>query len=171
MRIRYEVTLDDLAAFARFHAAHSVEWKRQLRLQVLSGALGIVVITAAVARQAGMSAMVFGLPALLAWLVLTPRLAMRWYIKHAKRMYGEGTKPGLIGWRELQLNDDGITSLSAEGTMFTRFSAIGPVEREHNHGFIYVNGVQAHVIPFATVTEGDAEAFLEQVRSRAEPRH
>lgn len=35
--------------------------------------------------------------------------------------------------------------------MFTRFSAIGPVEREAKHCFLYVNGVQAHVIPLAAV--------------------
>lgn len=170
MRIRYEVTLDDLAAFARFHATHSVEWKRQLRIQLFCGALGIAVLTAAVARQVGTGALAFGVPAMLAWLVLTPRLAISWYVKHAKRMYGEGAKPGLTGWRELQLNDDGVTSSSAEGTMFTRFSAIGPVEREAKHCFLYVNGVQAHVIPLAAVTLGDAEALLEQVRRRIEPR-
>lgn len=166
MKIRYETTIDDLLAFARFHAGHSPAWKRQVAAQRYSIALLTAVCIYFFVVPLGWPITVAAIIALIAWFVYVPRAAMSYYLKHAKRMYGEGSSTRLIGWHELALTDEAIVETSDAGSTITKFSALDRVEDSEGYTFVYLTSVSAHVVPKSRISEGNHEAFISELRGR-----
>lgn len=183
MRIRYENTVDDFVALARFHNDHSPA-ARRVRLRATGlFAIGVLTITAGIAykmweaeRERGdepwlkpvvMSSLL--LAALALALVRLPAGFRRQAERQARRMYAEGANKSVLGARELELVGDVLISRAAYAESRLRLEAVERVVTSGAYTLIFVNALTAHVIPHGAVTEGDPERFAEAVRRRLNP--
>ena len=166
MRIRFELTPDDLAAYSLHYAKHSPEWRRQMRLQVYGVALAISLSTYLHAIPRGWEWVVLGAVVLVGWVALAPRLIWSWYAKHARRMYSENWRPGAPATHELELTGEALAGTMSNGRIATKYEDIVRVEEAGGYAFINLNGLQAHIIPVGRLVEGDGEAFLRELKAR-----
>ncbi|MBL8222841.1 MAG: YcxB family protein [Bryobacterales bacterium] len=166
MRIRFELTPDDLAAYSLHYAKHSPEWRRQMRLQVYGVALAIGLSTYLHAIPRGWDWVVLGAVVLVGWVSLAPRFIWSWYAKHARRMYSENWRPGAPATHELELTGEALVGTMSNGRIATKYEEIVRVEEAGGYAFINLNGLQAHIIPVGRLVEGDGESFLRELKAR-----
>jgi len=99
----------------------------------------------------------------LVFIVLSKGPAWNWLIKIlVKRLYGKGAHPGLIGTHKITVNDSGALEESEVGEHRVNWKGIVKVESSDTHAYIYIGAAQAHVIPKASLIEGDYDAFVVQ---------
>lgn len=161
MRIVYENTIDDLVAFTRFHAAHSQTIRRQRAIQVWIGTVSLLVGGALFALMTKhFVPLVVGAVLTVLFLLWVPGYFRRYLEREARRIYAEGPNKSMIGWHELELGDGELIERSEFGGTRSALEVVDRIARDAQHTFIYVSSVSAHVIPHATVKEGNVEEFV-----------
>jgi YcxB-like protein len=177
MRIVYENTLEDIAAFSRYHYDNSPAIRR-LRLYLLGIALVAgALCSVAVLRLLGGDTLATWLSATLAativgiMLVAVPKRWSSWFWnsygrRYIARAYSEGRNRALFGRHELQFSEDGVSERTEVGELNLRWSAIERIQCTDDYTFIYVSAVSALVLPRARVTEGDYGGFIADLERR-----
>ena len=98
VEVQYEVTIEDMVEFNRYHMAHSPTVRRTLRTaRLLASAafVGIgILISVAEGTFTGLAA--FGLVSVL-WFLFMPVFVGRAGTKNVRRMLSEGQNRGLLG--------------------------------------------------------------------------
>lgn len=172
MRIRYDVTLDDVVALNHHHIRHSPFVRRRMTFLrwLLPGVLLAYFLAVATVRSPT-PAMAVWMPAgwvavSVVWMLVFPRL-MRWKsARQVRQLYAEGKNQGMVGPHELELTGDELIHRSSVSESRLRCSAIERVDTDGGYTFLYVSATSAHIIPHAAVTEGDPEAFADAVRQK-----
>jgi hypothetical protein len=164
MKIRYSNTIDDVVAFARYHAARSQSM--QLLMAVVRW-----VLPAMMAILAGLS-LLQGAWASVAW-CLVPAILLfivaPWIPGLAARLsYREGKNKGVFGPHELELVPPNLIERSLVSEQRTWLGAVEHVGTTATHAFLFVSANSAHVIPKASVTDGDYEGFVQAVKEEVE---
>lgn len=95
-----------------------------------------------------------------------PRSVRKSFKKQAKQMGSEGANKGIIGPHELEISDECLTERTAYNEQHSLWEGIERIEFSEGYAFIYTGPLMAHVIPKASVTEGDFDAFVGEVRRR-----
>jgi YcxB-like protein len=160
--LRYELKLDDLVGFNKFHFRASLRFWRWVVIIV-----GLMVIVSlglkrdwSLEAQNLLGSIVVGC---LVFIVLSKGPVWNGLIKiQVKRLYGKGAHPGLIGPHKITVSDQGVVEESEVGNHRVNWKGIVKVESSDTHAYIYIGAVQAHVIPKASVIEGDYDAFVAQ---------
>ena len=167
MLIRYENTLEDMVAFNRYHIAHSPNARRAtwaLRFAVAFAALVPSVTDGLTKDDPG--ALPIGVVLAVVGVALAPRL-VRWLsLCSVRRMYAAGANRGVVGAHELELVGDELIERNPVGESRMKLQTVERVASDGGYTFVYVGAVMAHVIPHATVSEGDPEAFAEALKHR-----
>ena len=78
----------------------------------------------------------------------------------------EGKNRGTLGWHELELTGSTLLERNEVGESTIRIDAIEKVASDDDHTFVYVGAVMAHVIPRASVTDGDYDSFVSTLRTK-----
>jgi hypothetical protein len=77
------------------------------------------------------------------------------------------TDPTMLGWRVIELAEDGVRETTARGTEVTRWGAIREVDETASQVHLYVTNVSAHVIPKRAFASGaDVARFVDIARTR-----
>jgi hypothetical protein len=165
MVIRYELTLDDLIAFNRYHVAHSRTIQTQKYFVI--AVVGLVAIGAGVAIESEIplfarvfSAIIFAALFRFAYHLFFG-LALR---RQTRQLLSEGSNDGILGPHELELNDKFLTERTDVNESRHAWSAINRIEETDEHAFLYISSLQAHVIPTREVISGDVDQFIQRSR-------
>ena len=95
-----------------------------------------------------------------------PALFTRELRKNARRLYSGGATQGLLGWHRLTLEPDVLREESTVGAQTTEYTSIERIFEGDALVLVYVNSLQAHVIPREKISAGDLERFLGALRAR-----
>jgi len=171
MNISYDVTLDDVVEFNRYHWQHSVAIRRVHRRSMLLMAPLTGALVLASALVGGLIPPLF-LPVVLAfacgvvgyWItdVLWRRFWLGWMVR---KIAAEGGNKTTLGRHELLIASDGVTERTAFGESRQTWPAIERVVESERYIFIYTQPLAAHIIPKAAFADPEAAArFLAEAR-------
>jgi hypothetical protein len=167
MRLRYEITLDDLLAFT-LHVHQQSPTMRRTRLAAViclaTMVFGMCVVASEILRNVNLLWFGLGWAALFA--VIYPRLYRRNVKRLSTKLYAEGQNKGLLGEHVAELRDNGLF----DGTKFSErtvfWNGIERIESTADHTFVYLSAMSAQVIPEHSVIEGNYRAFVEELQRR-----
>ncbi|GAB5441075.1 MAG: hypothetical protein Fues2KO_14240 [Fuerstiella sp.] len=165
MRIKYDVTIDDVVAFNRYHSKHSPTIKRTKRF---CSAIGVIAICIIVPLISPIEDFVWS-----AKLALTAFAAVTFYVafqllfvrsldKQVIRLVREGSTAGIIGSHELEITEETLTERTDSNTTSARWQGIADIAETETHVFFYQSALLAHVVPKNQITEGDLSSFVER---------
>jgi hypothetical protein len=168
MRIRYELTVDDMVAFHLYQRTRSPMGRRAMVRQRWLRAVEILFVFCLAAVCLYRPEIAFGgLAAALVWIFLQPYEA-RWQIVRAARRFCKNNKKKLDGPHEMELLDHEFMKRDSISEFRTRLTQIDHVVIDGDRAFIYLDAMSAHVIP-RRLADGDFGLFLETLeRRRAE---
>jgi len=161
MKLRYTVSLEDVLTFNQYFYRHSATIRRSKLILFL----GIPLILMALGTYHGIRAHSWSPP--ITMMIICPLFVgfMRWSFdrnikKTTQRIFQERPAKGLIGEHVLTIDDTGVTESTAFGEQLTRWEGVERIETTDTHAFIFVGAIMAHVVPRATVAEGNFEEFI-----------
>jgi hypothetical protein len=168
VKIRYDLTIDDLVAFNRYHSDHSPAARRSRTRSMIVIALLLVGLTVVAATKTqGVNPVLFFVPlAFLAILFFLPGIGRMQIERQVRRVYADGASSGLIGPHELKLVGSELIDKDSSSETRTQLQAIERVVSDENYTFIYFSAVSAHVIPHKAVKEGDVKKFIEALERK-----
>lgn len=159
MLIRFENDLSDVLAWVDYHHSQSETFRDYVRsyrrLGLGFAALGVIMSTVMPAFL-GMMTVAMGI----FLYVSSPPILYSKARSNARLMYEEGPMNGLVGRFEMVVEEDGVEIVSAMERHYYRWEALDRIVQTDTHTFVYVNGLQAYVIPHGSVSEGDPDALL-----------
>ncbi|MBC7806779.1 MAG: YcxB family protein [Akkermansiaceae bacterium] len=99
-----------------------------------------------------------------ATMLLTPAGIRKKFSAQAVRMYSSSTNATLFGQRTLEINDEGILSISANATALYKWESFAAITATDTHAFLTVGTMMALVISRDTVAEGNLDAFVAEAK-------
>ena len=165
MRLRYEITLEDLLAFT-LHVHQKSPTMRRIRLRAVIALavmiIGLCLIAAEILDNflvlwAGVGWAVF-------FAAIYPQLYRRNVKRLSTRLYAEGQNKGILGQHVAELRDNGLFDGTAFSERTVFWKGIERIESIPGHTFVYLSAMSAHVIPEDSVTEGNYQAFVEELQ-------
>ena len=169
MKLAYTVALEDMVAFNDYHWQHSPFARRTRTKLAIYTPLSIVIVLGLMSLVIGSWIyLVMGVIVAAISAAITPSRFRKHMRRAAEKCYTEGQNKGLIGRHEIEITGDGISEKNPTGSNSTCWAGIERVEQNPTHGFIYVSSNAAHVIPIASVTEGDFQEFMQVMRARCD---
>jgi hypothetical protein len=160
MLIRFENDLDDVLDWLDYHYSQSPTFMDNIRSYKRLG-LGLaaigVVLGMLMPAFVGLMTVAMGIFVYLSF----PQMMYSQARSNARQMYEEGPMNGLIGRFELVADDDGVEIISEMERHFYKWDALDRVVQTDEHTFVYVNGLQAYVIPHDSVYEGDPSRLVD----------
>ena len=167
MRLRVELSVDDLVAFSLHHHQSSPTLKRSRVWAVIA----IAVMTATLSHIAGELLnnpllRLLGIAAAIFLAVVYPRIWRRKLEQYVRLLYREGQNRGVLGTHSLEILDKGLfdSTLFYERTSF--WNGIERIETVPGRTFVYLSAVTAQVIPEDSVKEGNYGAFIDELRKQ-----
>ena len=167
MKIKFELTIEDLVAFSQYHANHSPAVRRARLIDLSIVLVPLVAIPPFLFppqyRAFAWAGTILG--AVLVSIGMPGRYA-RVIERQVRRLYGNGAFHETFGPWELELTATHLLKRSEANESSTRLSALGQVAVTDDYTFIYASPVTAFVIPRHSVIAGEFERFSEAVAQR-----
>lgn len=165
-RLDYEVTMEDVVAFNRFHHKSSPHVRRQVRIAQLGGSAALLVAGGALAL---LDTWVLAAGSLLASVVYG--FTLPWHIerttkRNVEKLFSEGDNPSLLGPHTLELADDGLVERTVIGEQKTHWVGIQRIAESETHTFIYTGALTAHIVPRARLEAEAYQAFIDELERR-----
>jgi hypothetical protein len=169
VKIRYEVTVDDLLAFAFYHSGRSL--RRSRAGAIVWGGVATFGLFALVTALLGRQAALVMLPlAVMPVLFILGTLFMMGFrpnnARALRRQYEELLPRGATGPHEMELIEDGLVERTPHSEQWMLVRDVQGVSSDGERTFIYTGPASAYVIPHRSVPQGELEAFVEAVRMR-----
>lgn len=164
LKVTYDLSVDDLAAFVFFHQRKSPAARRHTS--------GCLFPAAAIMLAIPTLALIFNKKPIVEaiadlWMLfLFPFLflaftfpILKWQTKRmSQHLLREGRSMGFYGPHSLLLNEDGLHETKDAGETFRKWSAVEKMIITPSHLFIYTSGVEAFVVP-RTAFPGDQDSI------------
>jgi hypothetical protein len=175
MKLRFEVTVEDLAALHMFYMDRMPAQKTRVRC--LQWGPPLILLGLAINHFSvfgdGLDAIgtddciwLFLLVLSPLWIWRFPQVFRNGLIRNALTMYSKGSTSGLTGSRELELTPTGLASRTTAGESLFKYSSLLKIVREESHVYVFINSFNAYVIPRHLVIEGNLDEFLDVLESR-----
>jgi len=167
LRIRYEVSLEDLIAFNLFHIRTSPTVGRARRWGLWGPPL--LVMGAALAAALGgrrpewmLGGVVFGA----LYMLVYPLGYRRRMERTIRSLVNEGRNDSVLCEHVLEITPDGLVDRTPVSETKAAWSIIERIEKTDTHTFVYTQAQGAHIIPRAALKDGDQEAFVAALEDR-----
>ena len=168
MKLTYSVTIDDLIIFNEYHSEHSPFVQRARRKYRLLSPLSMFFVFSLVGFVTkSWTYPIVGAVVAIAYAAMAPRRFRKQIRNAAEHCYKEGENKGLFGVHSLEILDAELLETNPSGNQSIKWAGIERVVSTPTHGYIYVSSNAAHVVPRASVTEGDFDAFMAAVLDRS----
>jgi hypothetical protein len=167
MQLRFEIAIDDIMAFYRYHFAHSPTIRNQKLL--LIAFVAAIAITASLIIDSEVERTTQVIYAIVFTVVFGAYFHFRHGTsleKQAKKLIAEGKNDGMLGTHQLTIEENALCEKTDVNETRHAWSAIDRVEETEDHAFIYISSIQAHVIPKHQISQGDYDSFIANVRQR-----
>jgi hypothetical protein len=164
VKIRFDVEVPDLVAFAQYHARHTPAVRR-IRLTVLAVGLAplIVVPPLVVPSAYQWLALAAGVVVAVLVAVQMPGAFDRSVKRQVRRQYRNGAFQDAFGAWELELTATHLVKRTSAIESSTRLTALGRVIVTHDYAFIYASPMTGFIIPRHAVVGGDFDQFAAAV--------
>lgn len=177
MRVEFELTRDDYAAFAFAKASQRALKRWQWGL--LGALLALLVVLMAlltvitgdlswVDETPWMRPAFWGLSTVLALMLVLAvlRIALRVWVRSLPRDDG-----AVLGWHRVALEEDGLHEETRVGTAFVKWSGVVEVRDAGDYILVFIDRSIAHVVPKRAFASGaEARHFLELAKLRTAER-
>ena len=174
MKIDYELTSDDLAAFVQSHRRTSPAARRQEIgcLALAFCALMILPVGALLTTDKPVLETAFGIWPLLLGPILFVIFAIPyvpWRMRQMpNRLLSEGQNKDYYGKCELEAGDDAITETRPSGSTICNWTSVERIVTTPSHLFVYTSGIEAYVVPRrAFSTDSEFNTFVDVVKERS----
>lgn len=167
MHLRFEIEIDDILAFHRYHFAHSKSVRNQKFL--LIGLVAAIAIPGSLIIESDINSTTRLALAVAFSVVFGIIFHVRYGSTvegHVKKLIAEGSNAGMFGSHELTIKKTFLVEKTDVNESRHAWSAVERVIETDDHAFIYLSSVQAHVIPKHRVKQGDYDSFIEKVREQ-----
>lgn len=164
-RLSFDLALEDLMVWNKFHLANSPTYRRTLFWSTWGFAIviaGILVLWAVLKGEPAFA--IFGICWGGLYLLYARYKVKRNIESFTRKMYSEGKNKGTLGPHTLRITTEGFVETSDSGESTTYWGGIERIEESPGYAFVYIGAMLAHVIPEARVTEGDFRAFVDELK-------
>ena len=167
MRLRYEITLEDLLAFT-LHVHQKSPTMRRTRMRAAMGLAAMIIGLCLIAAEVLDNFLVLwaGVGWAALFVAIYPRLYRRNVKRLSTRLYAEGQNKGILGQHVTELRDNGLFDGTAFSERTVYWKGIERIESIPGHTFVYLSAMSAQVIPEDSVTEGNYQAFIDELQNR-----
>ena len=172
MRIRYEITLEDLLAFSLHLHQKSPTLRRTRRWAAFGLAamiIGLCLVASEITRDPIILWVGVGGAAVIA--LIYPQIYRRNVKWLSSRIYAEGQNKALLCPHVSELRDNGLF----DGTEFLErtvfWKGIERIESLPGHTFVYLSTMSAQVIPENSIIEGNYQEFVAELQRRWQHAH
>ena len=167
MRIRYDVTVDDLVAFALYQCGGCL--RPRVPGSILWGVLatsGVVAIWAIfMGKEAVLMMLPQGIIPMFFLRLMFSKLGFRQNSRSTlRRIYEESLPREATGPHELELVEDSLVERTPYSVRRTPLEDIQRIRSDGDHTFIYFGPALAYVIPNQAVSEGDLQGLTEAIQ-------
>lgn len=150
MKISYQVSIDDIIAFNRYHMSHSRAARRIVATQVI--AMWVLLIGTSLAIDPGPNLRRVELVAGTAVYAAIATAFLIWCLRrmrdrYARRLYNEGSNLTILGPYELELNDASIVVRTQVVESRIQWKGIEKLVKTEDYAFIYTASVSALIVP------------------------
>ncbi|WP_028582053.1 YcxB family protein [Desulfogranum japonicum] len=97
---------------------------------------------------------------------LYPGYHKRKYRKEIKKLYSEGKNKGIYGEHEYTIEEDGLLEKTAVNETKQNWNSIEKIVQDKENTYVFINSIQAHVFPKASVIEGNYESFVNEIKKK-----
>jgi len=169
MEITYEVTPDDVVVFAKF-SSRSSWWKRSTWLWLMVAWLAVSLLSAWwLGRTVGVTPPTLGTLLCVGALIGVPALVLQSFqfvVPHVARRAYVKDSGGTNGPASVILDGGSIRGSNATGYNSHPISIVSGIEETPDHVFILLGRFTAYAIRRDSVTSGDLDAFVTELRER-----
>ena len=174
MRIRYEVTIADLIAYDDFACRQSAHLQRRRYWYRRGVALYILLAPSALvylfkARTPVLPVFLGSLVAAMFFFLWYPGYLTRRRHRLIHKMAAEDGNKSMLGEAELELTENGLISRTDQIETKLAWESLQRIETTPNATYLYVNQVNACVVPHDKVIEGDFPTMLAEIGRRYHP--
>jgi len=171
LELSYDVTLEDVTAFAVFHDSHSPALRRRRRILRVGMATLLAVIAASVAALARAPVLGFvGLGFAFAFWWIFPKRYELGLRQSVAKLHHEGKNLDVLGPTRLALDEEFVTEATPARDVRTRWAAIERCVESDDHIFLYVTGSTAVIVPKRALAPALAEKLVAELQQRSPAR-
>lgn len=167
MRLRYEITIDDLMAFNLHVHETSPTIRRSRRSGIIAFAVVILGLCLLAYKQfRNPIIFAFGVGAAGLFAVIHPLLYRHNLKRISSRLYAESQNKGFTGEQVSELRDIGLSHANAFAERTVFWKGIERIETIPGRTLVYFSAASAQVIPEDSVVEGSYPAFVAELQRR-----
>lgn len=165
MRIRYNVTVDDMVAFSVYFAKNSKYMKRTRRMVYLVVPGVLLVFFCAIGAASGdwVGPIIFPIIAGV-WFLQGQSRWFKRYGESMRKIYAEGKNKLALGEHEMVLGEDGLFNRNEYGEVKAAWAAVERVGFSPDYIFIFISALSGYVVPRRKVLEVNYEEFAEELK-------
>jgi hypothetical protein len=174
MKLQYELDLDDVVIFNKYHVRHSPTCRRSYYFNLIFGLATAVVIVLLLVRGSGQ-------PVAVTVVLLIPALVFGWLVfllywrvsvtRRIRKLLREGGNRGMFGAHTLALLPESLVATGAMDETKLLWDRVERIVEDKAHLYIYVSAISAFIIPKrAFQDKRHMQAFLDEMaKLRAAP--
>jgi len=166
MKIKYDVTMDDLRFFNEYVWLNSPSIQRNMRILLLF----IVTLWMSIAVYMGYLFGEWGVPltigslACIGYALIFKKRWLKRSMKSAMKIYREGDNKNMLGPHEFETAEEYLVARSQLSDGRIQWNGVDKIVETPTHVLIFLGAVSAYVINRGSVMEGDLDAFLAEVK-------
>lgn len=167
MTIRYATSPADMGAFHTWWLQNAPEGRSAVQSQVIRLCAFIALFCGTMAwfipSQASFMLLIGFVSIGATMLTMAPSIRKKSSM-HAVAMYSSEANATLFGPRTMEINPDGILSISDNATALYKWEAFRSITATDTHAFLTVGSMMALIIPRDAVAEGNLDAFVAEAK-------
>lgn len=166
MKIRYEVTMDDMLTFYRHYYANSEIVRR--RSIVAAGIFSLGFLIPAATLDLGLdreAQLIWAVVSTTFCFIMFQSIHKRSWKRSVERLLREAKKNGSLGPHELEILPDRLTDKTEAHETSHPWAEFDRIEESGEHLALYSTPLQVHIVPKNNMLSGDIDRFIEQANA------
>ncbi|HRX17321.1 MAG TPA: YcxB family protein [Spirochaetota bacterium] len=171
MQIEYEVTKDDIIHFNKYHLMHSKETKAILIRSRLLQIFYVMVITIVLAYSTDnwIVFSVFGFIIVVLYMLRSRKNLIKNIEKNVSKSLNSDDNLVILGKQILDIHEDGLFSKGQASEGKTFWNGLTKIIENDGYIYIYLGTTKAFVIRKESITKGDPDIFITELKKKMEP--
>ncbi|MCK5708075.1 MAG: YcxB family protein [Candidatus Aureabacteria bacterium] len=166
MQIRFKLDLKDIVEYTKYHNDNSPTIIKIIKKFIISFSLLSILFffTLGYAFHPFYYLLCILFPIFI--FIWSPGAYRRILEKNTRKMYSEGQNKVSVGEIELAIEDEGIKVKYEHGESKVMWTGIEKIVSIENYSFIYLNSVDAFIIPEKSIIDGDYNFFIQELTQK-----
>jgi hypothetical protein len=168
MKIRYNVSVDDMVYFNRFCFLESKRSQQILLKNKIFFTISLLFIMGCMSYQTKnwVTFIPIGICISILYVLQAKNMVLKKLENATRKTYSDKGDTEMTEEIEIEIQNDGIFVSDQDSAGKTEWDALTRVVRNENYALIFIGTNQAHVIRKASVLLGDLEPFLDEIEKK-----